>query len=103
MAVVGCDDDFLVLCVGVLGPFGGVGDFAEGADFSEFCELDEVFVVLGCVVCSDCGCVWVCAVLDGELFLLLGVPVLEVCEGVVVHFAVFVVHCGVDGVVGEWG
>ena len=47
-----------------------MGDFAEGGDFSEFCELDEVFVVLGCVVCSDSGGCGVVAFVDGELFLL---------------------------------
>jgi len=70
-----------------------------GCDFSEFCELDEVFVVLCCVVCSDSGGCWVGALLLGELFLLLCVPFLEVVEGVVVHGAVFFVHCGVDCVV----
>jgi len=76
-----------------------VGDFGLCDDFSEFGELDEGFVVLGGVVCSDSGGCGVGAVLDGLLFLLLGVPVLEVVEGVVVHCAVFFVHCGVDGVV----
>ena len=64
--------------------------------------MDEVFVVLCCVVCSDSGGGWVGALLVGDLFLLLGVPFLEVVEGVVVHCAVFFVHCGVDGVVGDW-
>jgi len=76
-----------------------VGDFGVGCDFSEFCELDEVFVVLCCVVCSDSCLCGVVAFVDGYLFLLLGVPFLEVVEGVVVHGAVFFVHCGVDCVV----
>jgi len=53
-----------------------VGYFGLGGDFSEFGELDEVFVVLGCVVCSDSCLGGVVAFLDGELFLLLCVPFL---------------------------
>lgn len=53
-----------------------MGYFGLGGDFSEFCELDEGFVVLGGVVCSDSGGGWVGAFLLGELFLLLCVPFL---------------------------
>ena len=76
--MVGGYDYFVALVVCVLDPFDGVGDFGGCRDFSEGGELDEGFVVLGCVVCSDGCCAGVGAVLLCELFLLLCVPVLEV-------------------------
>ena len=39
----------------VLDPFYGVGEFGGCGDFSEGGELDEGFVVLCGVVCSDGG------------------------------------------------
>ena len=53
-----------------------MGYFGLGGDFSEFCELDEGFVVLGGVVCSDSGGGWVGAFVDCDLLLLLFVPFL---------------------------
>ena len=52
-------DYFVSLVVCVLDPFYGVGEFGGCGDFSEGGELDEGFVVLCGVVCSDGGGAWV--------------------------------------------